>query len=42
MDLQPKNFENMSNTSKICQFYRFGLHPYKLTTLRATIGLIVA
>jgi len=29
------------NTSKICQFFRFGLHPYQLATLRATIGLII-
>jgi len=39
MGLPPKNlynkrFENMS-------IFRFGLHPYKLATLRATIGLIV-
>jgi len=31
----------ITNASKICQFFRFGLHPYKLTTLRATIGLII-
>ena len=29
------------STSKICQVFRFGLHPYKLATLRATIGLII-
>jgi len=26
---------------KICQFLGFGLHPYKLATLRATVGLII-
>jgi len=31
----------MTNASKICQFLKFGLHPHKLTTLRATIGLII-
>ena len=31
----------MTNASKICKFFRFGLHPYKLATLRATIGLII-
>jgi len=25
----------------MCQFFRFGLHPYKLATLCATIGLII-
>jgi len=35
----PKNC--ITNASKICQFSRFGLHPYKLATLRATIGLII-
>jgi len=29
-----KHFENMS-------FFRLGLHPYKLATLRVTIGLII-
>ena len=29
------------NASKIRQLFRFGLHPYKLATLRATIGLII-
>jgi len=31
----------ITNASKICQFFRFGLHPHKLATLRATIGLII-
>ena len=30
-----------TNASKMCQFFRFGLHPYKLATPRATIGLIL-
>jgi len=30
-----------TNASKICQFFRFGLHPFKPATLRATIGLII-
>jgi len=30
----------IANASKICQLFRFGLHPYKLAALRATIGLI--
>jgi len=39
MSLPPKNlydklFENMP-------IFRFGLHPYKLAALRATIGLII-
>ena len=39
MGLPPKNlyikrFENMS-------IFNFGLHPYKLATMRATIGLIM-
>jgi len=38
MGLPPKNF--ITNASKICQLFRFGLHPYKLATLRAPIGLI--
>jgi len=33
----------VGNTAlKICQFFRFGLHPYKLATLRTTTGLIIA
>jgi len=39
MGLLPKNL--LTDASKIRQFFRFGLHPYKLTTLRATIGLII-
>jgi len=41
MGLAPKNC--VTNASKICQCFRFGLglHPYKLATLRATIGLIM-
>ena len=35
----PKNLYD--KPSKICQFLRFGLHPYELATLRATIGLII-
>jgi len=31
----------MANSSKICQFFRFGLHSYKLAALRATIGRII-
>ena len=31
----------ITNASKICQFLRFGSHPYKLATLRANIGLII-
>jgi len=34
-NLNNKRFENMSI------FWRFGVHPYKLATLRATIGLIM-
>jgi len=30
-----------TNASKICQLFRFGLHPFKPATLRATIGLII-
>jgi len=30
----------ITKASKICQLLRFCLHPYKLATLRATIGLI--
>jgi len=39
MGLPPKNFydKRFENVS----FFRFGLHPYKLATLRATIGLII-
>jgi len=40
MSLPPKNLYNKRLT-KICQFFRFGLHPYKLATLRATIGFII-
>jgi len=25
----------------MCQFFRFGLHPHELATLRATVGLII-
>ena len=28
----------VTNGSKICQFFRFGLHPYNLATLHATIA----
>ena len=30
----------ITNVSKICQFFRFGLHPHKLAALCATIELI--
>jgi len=30
----------ITNASKICQLFRFGLHPYKLATLHATMGII--
>jgi len=33
-DLHNKPLDNMS-------FFQFGLHPYKLATLRATMGLII-
>jgi len=41
MGLPPKNC--ITNASQICQMFRFGLHPYKLATLRlrATISLII-
>jgi len=39
MGLPPKNLYN--KRFEICQFFRFGLHRYKLATLRATVGLIV-
>jgi len=29
----------ITNVSKICQFFRFGLHPYKLATRRTSIEL---
>ena len=31
----------ITDAAKICQFFRIGLHPYKLAALRATIGLII-
>jgi len=31
----------ITKASKICKFFRYGLHPYKLARLRATIGLII-
>jgi len=31
----------VTNASNICQFFRFGLQPCKLATLRATIGLVI-
>jgi len=42
MGLPPNNLYNKTNAWEICQFFRFGLHPYKLATLRATIGLIIS
>jgi len=39
MGLPPKNL--YSKHFEKCQFFRFGLHPYKLATLHATIGLII-
>jgi len=38
MGLPPKN---LYNALKIWQFCRFGLHPWELATLRATLGLMI-
>jgi len=39
MGLPPKTC--ITNASKICQSFRFGVHPYKMATLRATVALII-
>jgi len=39
MGLPPKNLYNKRFENML--FFRFGLRPYKLATLRATIGLII-